>query len=59
MDEVDTLCPKRQNSNNELEKRVVATLLTLMDDLSNVILISVFQLDNLTLEHNDFLLSYT
>lgn len=35
MDDVDVLCPNRQNSNSELEKRVVATLLTLMDSLCN------------------------
>lgn len=35
MDEVDTLCPKRQGSNSELEKRVVSTLLALMDGLNN------------------------
>ncbi|CAE1276203.1 AFG2 [Acanthosepion pharaonis] len=35
MDDVDALCPNRQNSNNELEKRVVTTLLTLMDGLCN------------------------
>eukprot|EP00842_Homolaphlyctis_polyrhiza_P004170 jgi/Hompol1/4754/HPOL_001239-RA len=31
LDEIDALCPKRDESANELEKRIVATLLTLMD----------------------------
>jgi AAA family ATPase len=31
IDEIDSLCPKRDSSNNELEKRVVTCLLTLMD----------------------------
>lgn len=31
IDEIDALCPKRTDSNSELEKRFVATLLTLMD----------------------------
>ncbi|XP_029644384.1 ATPase family protein 2 homolog isoform X1 [Octopus sinensis] len=35
IDEFDSLCPKRQNSATELEKRVVSTLLTLMDGISN------------------------
>ena len=33
IDEIDALCPKRDDSVNETEKRVVATLLTLMDGL--------------------------
>jgi AAA family ATPase len=33
VDEIDALCPKRESSNSELEKRVVATLLTLMDGI--------------------------
>ncbi|KNC98972.1 AAA family ATPase, CDC48 subfamily [Spizellomyces punctatus DAOM BR117] len=31
IDEIDALCPKRDSSASELEKRIVATLLTLMD----------------------------
>ncbi|KAI8644805.1 P-loop containing nucleoside triphosphate hydrolase protein [Parasitella parasitica] len=31
IDEIDSLCPKRDEAPSELEKRVVATLLTLMD----------------------------
>ncbi|KAI8887498.1 AAA-domain-containing protein [Backusella circina FSU 941] len=31
IDEIDALCPKRDEAPSELEKRVVATLLTLMD----------------------------
>ncbi|KAJ3178078.1 spermatogenesis associated protein 5 [Geranomyces variabilis] len=31
IDEIDALCPKRDSSSSDLEKRVVATLLTLMD----------------------------
>ena len=31
IDELDALCPKRDKVQNEFEKRVVATLLTLMD----------------------------
>lgn len=34
MDEVDALCPKREDGpGGEVEKRVVATLLTLMDGM--------------------------
>lgn len=35
IDEIDALCPKRQDSANEVEKRIVATLLTLMDGASD------------------------
>ncbi|KAJ1921375.1 AAA+-type ATPase [Mycoemilia scoparia] len=31
IDEIDALCPKRDSAGSEVEKRVVATLLTLMD----------------------------
>ncbi|XP_037353035.1 ribosome biogenesis protein SPATA5 [Talpa occidentalis] len=31
IDELDALCPKREGAQNEVEKRVVASLLTLMD----------------------------
>ncbi|CAH1267750.1 SPATA5 [Branchiostoma lanceolatum] len=33
IDELDALCPKRENVQSEMEKRVVATLLTLMDGI--------------------------
>ncbi|KAM8972272.1 ATPase family gene 2 protein homolog B [Pelodytes ibericus] len=33
IDEIDTLCPKRGNSNNAPENRIVAQLLTLMDGI--------------------------
>ncbi|XP_064608253.1 ATPase family gene 2 protein homolog A-like [Liolophura sinensis] len=35
IDEVDALCGRRDTSHNEVEKRVVATLLTLMDGIDN------------------------
>lgn len=31
IDEIDALCPKRDESQNDMEKRIVATMLTLMD----------------------------
>ncbi|KAH3756506.1 AAA family ATPase [Pelomyxa schiedti] len=31
LDEIDSLCPKRDQATNEVERRVVSTLLTLMD----------------------------
>lgn len=34
IDEIDALCPKRDEAPGEMEKRVVATLLTLMDGIS-------------------------
>ncbi|KAG8440519.1 hypothetical protein GDO86_006318 [Hymenochirus boettgeri] len=33
IDEIDTLCPKRENSSNAPENRIVAQLLTLMDGI--------------------------
>lgn len=36
IDELDALCPKREGAQNEVEKRVVATLLTLMDGIGSV-----------------------
>lgn len=36
IDELDALCPKREGTQNEVEKRVVATLLTLMDGIGSV-----------------------
>lgn len=45
IDELDALCPKREGAQNEVEKRVVASLLTLMDGIGSVstapVLISV------------------
>ena len=35
LDELDSLCPKRDESSDELQKRIVASLLTLMDGLSS------------------------
>ncbi|XP_022452150.1 ATPase family protein 2 homolog isoform X4 [Delphinapterus leucas] len=35
IDELDTLCPKREGAQNEVEKRVVASLLTLMDGIGS------------------------
>lgn len=33
IDELDALCPKRDKVQNEFEKRLVATLLTIMDGM--------------------------
>ena len=33
IDEIDAVCPKRENAQREMEKRIVAQLLTCMDDL--------------------------
>ncbi|KAF4104591.1 ATPase family gene 2 protein homolog A isoform X1 [Onychostoma macrolepis] len=35
IDELDALCPRREGAQNEVEKRVVATLLTLMDGIGS------------------------
>eukprot|EP01132_Coremiostelium_polycephalum_P005788 gene5788-7199_t len=35
IDEIDTLCPKRQENSSEVEKRVVGSLLTLMDGVES------------------------
>ncbi|XP_029297942.1 ATPase family protein 2 homolog [Cottoperca gobio] len=35
IDELDALCPKREEAQNEVEKRVVASLLTLMDGIGS------------------------
>ncbi|XP_029962283.1 ATPase family protein 2 homolog [Salarias fasciatus] len=35
IDELDALCPKRDGAQNEVEKRVVASLLTLMDGIGS------------------------
>lgn len=37
IDELDALCPKRDKVQNEFEKRVVATLLTLMDGANTTV----------------------
>ena len=34
IDEIDSICPKRESVQREMEKRIVAQLLTCMDDLS-------------------------
>lgn len=36
IDEIDALCPKREGAQNEVEKRIVASLLTLMDGIGSV-----------------------
>ena len=41
VDELDALCPKRDKVQNEFEKRVVATLLTLMDGADTVVRIEI------------------
>uniref|UniRef100_A0A672SQK2 AAA+ ATPase domain-containing protein n=1 Tax=Sinocyclocheilus grahami TaxID=75366 RepID=A0A672SQK2_SINGR len=35
IDELDALCPRREGAQNEVEKRLVATLLTLMDGIGS------------------------
>ena len=35
LDEIDALCPKRDGDGGEVEKRVVATLLTLLDGIGS------------------------
>lgn len=37
IDELDALCPKRDKVQNEFEKRVVATLLTIMDGTNTAV----------------------
>jgi len=34
IDEIDAICPKRENAGKEMERRIVATLLTSFDDIS-------------------------
>lgn len=49
LDEIDSIAPKRENTQGEVEKRVVAQLLALMDGLnrrSNVIVIAATNLPN-------------
>ena len=42
IDELDALCPKRDKVQNEFEKRVVATLLTLMDGANTAVSSSTY-----------------
>nr|XP_056711011.1 ribosome biogenesis protein SPATA5 [Euleptes europaea] len=35
IDEIDALCPKREGAQNEVERRIVASLLTLMDGIGS------------------------
>ena len=56
IDELDALCPKRDKVQNEFEKRVVATLLTLMDGANTVSLLTTCccrQGDRQTDPHSD------
>lgn len=49
IDEIDSIAPKRENTQGEVEKRVVAQLLTLMDGLTkrtNLIVIAATNLPN-------------
>lgn len=46
IDELDALCPKREGAQNEVEKRVVASLLTLMDGIGSVSLTLAFRVWN-------------
>uniref|UniRef100_A0AAQ4P6A6 vesicle-fusing ATPase n=1 Tax=Gasterosteus aculeatus aculeatus TaxID=481459 RepID=A0AAQ4P6A6_GASAC len=39
IDELDALCPKREGAQNEVEKRVVASLLTLMDGIGSLLVL--------------------
>lgn len=36
IEDMETLCPRRDSSHSEVEKRVVACLLTQMDGINNV-----------------------
>lgn len=49
IDELDSLCPKRDKVQSEMEKRVVATLLTLMDGIDSVSLCFIFTDDAFSL----------
>ncbi|XP_030224925.1 ATPase family protein 2 homolog [Gadus morhua] len=48
IDELDALCPKRDGAQSEVEKRVVASLLTLMDGIGSVSLSLSLQLAGAT-----------
>ena len=47
IDEIDSLCPKRQDVSDDLQKRLVATLLTLMDGISSSSQVVVLAATNL------------
>jgi ribosome biogenesis ATPase len=38
IDEIDILCPKRENAGREMERRIVAQLGTCMDDLVSLLI---------------------
>lgn len=49
IDEIDALCPKRQDATDDLQKRLVATLLTLMDGIdasSSVMVLAATNIPN-------------
>ena len=46
IDEFDTICSKKSHNSNDLEKRIVATLCTLMDSISNSTQFIVIALTN-------------
>ena len=49
IDEIDSLCPKRQDASDDMQKRLVATLLTLIDGMSSsskVIILAATNLPN-------------
>ncbi|KAM5159767.1 ATPase family gene 2 protein homolog A isoform 4-T4 [Callospermophilus lateralis] len=50
IDELDALCPKREGAQNEVEKRVVASLLTLMDGIGSVSWADIGGLENIKLK---------
>ena len=42
IDEIDAITPKRENAGKEMERRIVAQLLTCLDSLSNTVWRPVF-----------------
>eukprot|EP01105_Mastigella_eilhardi_P026032 TRINITY_DN7310_c0_g1_i1.p1 TRINITY_DN7310_c0_g1~~TRINITY_DN7310_c0_g1_i1.p1 ORF type:complete len:785 (-),score=160.37 TRINITY_DN7310_c0_g1_i1:79-2130(-) len=46
IDDIDALCPKRDTSTSEVEKRIVSTLLTLMDGVAAVPRVTVIATTN-------------
>lgn len=46
LEDIDSFCPKREQASNETERRVVSTLLTLMDGVSSVAKIVVIGTTN-------------
>ncbi len=46
IDEIDSLCPNRENSMDDVEKRVVSTLLTLMDGMDSAARVVVLAATN-------------